>query len=265
MSMTESLMRLQLSQGLAHREQKILAASDKALDAVDSSRPFHEVLQPIVSELQEGLLGMTKVVGGDTAQKDIDPGLLSTVIDVRRRCQQKIVVPMKQMRRSCEARMSELKKMHKGQMAQLQQLKETIREIKGRCKRSEEKMRSIESSSVTLAQRTDATLQYCRDLRPTVTNADIKFAQLLSQIQAKCDLWNEEFLSNKMSGETLTKQIEGHGIHSNLRLSESDSRNCETLLQSQSHTLKLCEDRIKSTEAKVQELIDSAKIRKPPN
>jgi len=233
---------------------------DIAMKTMEKNKPLIELLSPLWQKLEQGLLGMTRVVGSSTKPKDIDPGLLAATLDVRQRCENDVMVHMKQIKRVAETRLVELKKIQKGQMAQVQSLKESIRTLKSRLKASAEQMKEIDNKSMKLAQRCDMVLQTAKDLRPSITRGDLQFFDLLKRTKAQCTDWELLDAALLERGDKVLEKIDEEGTTRDVRLTQEESGQCKVLLGGQSEMLQECEDRIESTQATLRELMSSAVI-----
>lgn len=264
-NLTESLMRLEVSQGYTDASSGKKPV-DKAMQSMLDTQPMTDLLLPLFEKVQNGLLGMTKLVGSSTSMEDVDARLIATALDVRKRCENDLAVPLRQIRRTNDSRIAEIKKIQQGQLKQLSIVKASLKELKGKLSSTKEQTKAIVNKTIVLAQRYDAVLQSARALRPALTAADEDFFRLIGRVRVQCDEWEKEVETLQRKGDAVIQQVdENSDMPVRVALSPEESENCQTLLQSQAATLRGCQARIESTQSNVDELIALTGIGTPVN
>jgi hypothetical protein len=236
-------------------EQEKNLVANKALKAMESTPPLHEILSPLIEKVNRGLAGMGKIVGGRTAPKDINPATLATVISVKERCEKEIVLPLQEMDQVAASRLCELKEMYKSQLQQISALNETIQLLKDRMKITSEKMEVAETNATLLAQRSASLLQASQDLRPTVTDAESEFFALLKRFQAKCNKWEEIIGAVLNDSSGLCDAIDAGRASADVGLAKVEVDNCYALLRGEEESLKKTEKSLKQTKRIVNSVV----------
>ena len=231
------------------------SSADEALKAMEATPPLHELLLPLIEKVKDGLAGMGKIVGARTAQKDINPGLLAAAISVKERCDKEVVLPLEEMNQITASRLKELKDMYKSQLSQVSALQETIALLKDRSNTTSEKMEVAESNATLLAQRSRALLQASQDLRPTVTDAELEYFQLLKRVKAKCEKWEENIRELQQASTSLCSAIDAGQASIDLDLSPQEVDNCRSLLHGQEEALRMSGNSVKCTQGTLKALV----------
>ena len=222
------------------------------MQALEGSKPLAELLEPVFAKLQEGLNGMTRIVGTSTKLEDADAISVAALADVRRRCDQEVSNHMKHIRRLKEERMIELKSIQKRQRAQMAEMVGKLEELKSRIKGSRDKLGSIKIKTGDLGTRCGELLQSARDLRPSLTDADEEFFRHIRRIQVLCKTW--ESAVETLEGTETALDLDGSDIDAAIDLVPEEAENCKSLLQGQAATLEGCRKRIEFTKDAVKRL-----------
>lgn len=228
-------------------ETKSSHVASEALKAMESTPPLHELLSPLIDKVNQGLAGMGKIVGGKTAQQDITPSTLATVINVKQRCETEIVLPLQEMDKIASSRLKELKEMYKSQLQQMAALKETIALLKDRMKTTSEKMEVAENNSTLLAQRSGRLLQACNDLRPTVTTAETEYFALLQRMKAKCDTWEQAIGAVQKDSERVCEEIDSGRATAEVELDPNEFNQCRNLIHGEEKSLNTSRGALENT------------------
>lgn len=229
---------------------------DEALQTMEATPAFHEQLGPVVEKIETALLKMTKLVGTSTDPKDIDAGLLASALSVRQRCEQDLVVHLKCLDKMKQIRLSELRKVVKGQVAQLQSIQESLKQAKAKTKSVRGRMEQLETDSKSLVQRCSTVLQASQDLRPALTDADRQYFALLQRTQKQCDQWDDQVEHLKHAARNVDVTDAGNKI----RLSPQEQADVHTLLRGQRSVIDETVDRVTATGELVAELVHQAGV-----
>jgi len=240
-NLTESLY-LHEAESMIREEENVenekSRVASEALAAMESTPPLHELLVPLFEQVNRGLAGMGKIVGGRTLPKDINPATLATVISVKERCEKEIILPMQEMDQLAASRLKELKEMYKSQLQQMAALKETTQLLRDWMKVTSEKMEVAESNAALLAQRSSAIYQACQDLRPTVTTKEREYFDLLRRVKVKCDKWEESIGAVLNESSKLCEAIDAGQAKTSVDLTEEDDKHCRALQRGMELSLK---------------------------
>lgn len=216
---------------------------------MEATPPLHELIEPLIEQVRSGLDGMAKIVGANTAPRDINPSTLAIVVSVKERCNKEIILPLKEMNQITASRLVELKDMYKSQISQVAALKESVKLLQDRMKATAESLHVAESNAIFLSQRSSALLQSSQDLRPTATEAEHEYWQLLKRVRAKCENWEvttgelqqaSRFLCNAMKEGQATFDVD---------LEPEEYENCCTLLRGEEQDLCASEESIGQTKS----------------
>jgi hypothetical protein len=223
---------------------------DEALQNMEATLAFHEQLGPVVEKIEAGLLGMQKIVGTSTHPKDIDAGILAAALSVKSHCEHNVIVHLKYLAKIKALRMSELKKVLKGQQVQLQSIQESLSAVKSENKKVRANMEALEKRSKHLAVRSSTLLQASKDLRPVLTKADVHYFETLQRVQEQCSAWEEHVRQLQFAAETLATQTQVVPT-----LTPLEAADVRTLLRGQKDMIDQTQDRIESTQSLVSELV----------
>lgn len=190
---------------------------------------------------------MGKIVGGSTAPKDINPGTLAIVISVKERCDKEIALPLKEMNQITASRLIELEDMYKSQISQVSALKETIKLLKDRVKTTSEMIEVAESNAALLSQRSGALLQASQDLRPTITDAEHEYFQLLKRVRAKCEVWEDNIGELQQASTRLCDSMVAGRAFIDVDLMPSDVEHCHALLRGVEEAYQTSEEYVRET------------------
>ena len=239
---------------IAQQQQPLPPVKDEALQTMEATPAFHEQLGPVVDKIEAGLLGMSKLVGTATHPKDLDAGLLATALLVRQRCEHDLVVHLKYLQRMSALRLSELKKVMKGQVTQLQSIQESLKIAKSKTKAIRQSMVQSEEKSRHLAERSSSLLQASKDLRPALTQADVQYFALLKRIQAQCQDWETKVDQLAYTAQTLDSS------DVSIELDPMEERDVRTLLRGQKDLINQAQDRVQATQGLVKELVQQTGV-----
>ena len=231
---------------------------DEALKAVEATQPLMDILKPVLEKIQYGLDdGLTKIVGAATEPKDIDPATLAVVLDIKNSCEKKVIVPLKELRRLSQSRMSELKLMMKAQISQLQVFKETYKNLKTRLEMTTAKLKEIEDNAKMLANRSNSLHQAGQVLQQTVSKAEQEYFDLLESLNSKMSVWEDSFATLRERSEALCDEAENDMLRNTVELDAHELRNCQDVNFGCEVVLKRCNDRVTSTSALIENMVEA--------
>ena len=252
------------SLSVANTETKsplIAEPMDEALKAVEATQPLMDILKPVLEKIQYGLDdGLTKIVGAATDPKDIDPATLAVVLDIKNNCEKKVIVPLKELRRLSQSRMSELKLLMKAQISQLQALKETYKSLKARMEVTTTKLKGIEENAQLLANRSNSLHQASQVLQQTVGKAEQEYFDLLESLNSKISVWEASVATLRERSEALCDEANNNMLRSSVELDVDELRNCQDVNFGCEVVLKRCSERVASTSALIENLVDTLGI-----
>lgn len=162
---------------------------DAALQLLNRVKPLHELLQPPIDKVCDGLSKMGKIVGGATLPKDAGPENLAVFLDTQRSCEQNILVPMEEISDILTARKELMREMYDHQAAELVRLSELLSEFKQKYESNLKRVVELESTASVLAERSSAVLTATRELRPQITDAEADYFRDLRRYETSCNKW----------------------------------------------------------------------------
>lgn len=151
-----------------------------------STAPLFSDLQPLVEKIQAGLSNMGRFVGSDTSYIDITPDILAVTLQIKKRCDSEIVVPLLELRRILDNHRATVMATLSKQEVLLQEAKDTIKKLQARMVAIGERLETAKTNSALLSERSTGALQTSQTLLPTVTQAEYDFFQMVKRMNIKC-------------------------------------------------------------------------------
>jgi DNA repair exonuclease SbcCD ATPase subunit len=219
---------------------------------VEETKPLYEVLKPLTERVNAGLSGMSKIVGGATAQKDINAATLATFLSVKERCEKDVMLPLREMNEISASRVKTIQEMYKSQVSQIEALNTSLKTLKERMSASAEQLETAEANARILAQRSSSLIQACQDLQPSLSHAEVEFIQFVKRLDAKCQVYEDSVEQLAKAAHEITRSLPpGHKMpHVGLSKREIDS--CHDLLKGQ----ELMMDRSVETMKKTSDMLN---------
>jgi hypothetical protein len=245
------------SQTTTQPAQPAAMVRDDALQTMEATPAFHEQLGPVVERIESGLLGMTKLVGSATHPKDVDAGLLATALSIRQKCEQDVIVHLKYLRQMTALRHSELRKVIKGQLTQLQAIQDSLKLAKSKRNAIREKMAQFETKSRQLAERSSTILQASKDLRPALTQADVQYFAMLKRLKAQCHEWETKVDQLSYVAQSLEQMASSCGFD-RVELEPEEVNNIRAMLLGQNVLITKTQEQIEATQELVTELVQQS-------
>jgi hypothetical protein len=181
----------ELSEQMNARSEQSRASQfdDEALVALKNVQPLHEILQPLIDKVCDGLSKMGKIVGGATLPKDAGPENLAMFIETKHSCEVNVLMPMEDISKVLNATRGLLKEMYDHQAAELVRLSELLVAFKQKYGSNLERILQLEANATVLAQRSSAVLSATRDLRRQITDAEAAYFKDLQRYETSCCKW----------------------------------------------------------------------------
>jgi hypothetical protein len=158
------------------------------LNVADLSRKFpplvHEV-KPLIEKIKAGLARMGHFVGNETDFSNITPDILAVVVQIKKRCDDDVVVPLAELKNVVDKRRAILASMLADQVVQLQTAKENIHSLQTRMGGIGERLETVQSNAASLLQRSLNSVQTSHRLLPTITQAEYDFFQMTKRMNLK--------------------------------------------------------------------------------
>ena len=247
---TSELMRIQ-SENTHH--------GDTAFQALESVQPLHEILQPLIDRVCDGLSKMGKVVGGVTPPKDAGPETLALFLETEHSCKVNVLVPMEEMSKVLGARRELLKELYDHQAAELARVSALLDEFKETYTSHLERVGALENTASTLAERSSALLTATRELRPQITDAEAAYFKDLQRYEISCNKWQDtvDRLRNDATSscDALSADAIGNGdVQCLVDLPPPKVEVCHQLLRSEGQMLKKLEQKLKVSRDAVTQL-----------
>lgn len=203
---------------LAHEVQKVFAAgsshheplaikadSGEHATAFESTDPLYEITRPLIDNIMVGLGAMGKYVGSETDFKDIQADTLAVVQQVRERCDKDLIVPLIELRSIVSSHKELLRSTIEGQLKQVEVLRTTRDTQVQISSQLAAKLDAVEANAATLLERATRSLEMCKDLTPTVSDAELQFFNDINRLKLKCDRMAEDL---KLSKEKVSAQCQ---------------------------------------------------------
>ncbi|KAL9188347.1 hypothetical protein ACHAXT_006725 [Thalassiosira profunda] len=232
---------------------------DEALELLRRVQPLHELLQPLIDRVCEGLSKMGKIVGGATLPKDAGPETLAVFIETQRSCEANVLHPMEEMAKLLHARRDLLQEMFAHQSAELARLTASLDECKRQYESNRKRLAELESTAAVLAERSSAVLTATRDLRPQITDAEAAYFQDLKRYETSCNKWEGavDQLRNDAgaSCEAISAgAVEGGDARCLVDMPPEKVEVCHQLLRGEGQMIKQLEQKVKESGAIVTRL-----------
>jgi hypothetical protein len=225
------------------------SAADEALRAMEATPPLHELIEPLIERVRGGLDGMAKIVGANTAPRDINPSTLAIVVAVKERCNKEIILPLKEMNQITASRLVELKDMYKSQISQVAALKESVQLLQDCLKSTANSLDVAVSNATLLSQRSSAILQSSQDLRPTTTEAEREYWQLLKRFRAKCENWEVAVGELQQASRSFCNTMKDGLATFDFNLEANEYEKCRALLRGEEKDLRACGEFVGETKS----------------
>jgi hypothetical protein len=147
--------------------------------------PLVDEVKPLIEQIKNGLAKMGHFVGSETDFANITPDVLAVVVQIKKRCDDEVVVPLVELKNIVEKRRAVLASMLVDQVAQLQTAHETIRTLQSRMGAIVERLETVKSNAASLSERSLNAIQTSHRLLPTITQAEYDFVQMTKRMNLK--------------------------------------------------------------------------------
>ena len=104
-----------------------------------------------------------------------------------------------------------------------------------------------ESNATLLAQRSGALLQASQDLRPSITDAEHEYFQLLKRVRAKCEKWEDSIGELQETSRALCDAMVSGRASIDVDLTPSDVEHCRALLRGEEEALHASGEYVRQT------------------
>lgn len=253
------------SSELMKSKSEQLAASgedDAALEVLQKVKPLHELLQPLVGKVSNGLSKMGKIVGGATLPKDTRPEILSIFIETQHSCEVNVFTPIEEMSKILDSRRDLLKEMHDHQAEELERLTELMEEFKRKHESNVKRVKELEANASKLAERSSALLTASRSLHPHVTDAEAAYFKDLQRYESTCNKWEEKVTQLKKDASSSCDAMSAGAIQNGevrclVDLPEEKIDVCHKMLRGEAQLLKQLEQKVKESSAVVAKISKS--------
>jgi hypothetical protein len=253
------------SSELMKAKSEQLSASDgddAALQVLKTVKPLHELLQPLVSDVSNGLSKMGKIVGGSTLPKDAGPEILSIFLETQRSCEVNVVTPIEQMSKILHSRRDLLKEMHDHQAAELERLTKLLDEFKEKHESNVKRVKELEATASKLAERSSAVLTASRSLHPHLTDAEAAYFKDLKRYESTCKKWDEKVSQLKKDATSSCDAMSAGAIQNGevrclVDLPPGKIDICHKMLRGEAQLLKTLEQKVKDSSVIVEKISKS--------
>ncbi|KAL7538311.1 hypothetical protein ACHAXR_008460 [Thalassiosira sp. AJA248-18] len=232
---------------------------DEALEILKRVKPLHELLQPLIDKVCDGLSKMGKIVGGATLPKDAGPENLAVFLDTQHSCEVNVLMPMEEMSKILSARRELLKEMYDHQAAELVRLTALLSEFKQKYESNLKRVVELESKASVLAERSSAVLTATRELRPQITDAEAAYFKDLHRYETSCNKWDNQISELKKDASSSCDAMSAGAIENGdarclVDLPPQKIEVCHKLLSGERQMLKELDQKVKESSAVVEQL-----------
>jgi chromosome segregation ATPase len=235
-----------------YTQGKSFNVAEHALKAMQASQGLHELLDPLIGKVYQGLASMGKIVGSSTHTKQITPDQLAVALSVKERRDNEIVLPLIEISEIVSARRTELEAALKNQAAQLESLKANIATLKDGMASIRDKAEVAKKNAAALAVRSSSALQSSKDLLPTLTQAEFDYMQELRRLDSKTQSWLDD--CSKLENKVSTILEEDTSILP-LTLPPESIGNCRALLNGSEKKMKVQKEKLKKSQITLEDVI----------
>ena len=220
---------------------------NETLKRLETKPPFHQVIQPHLSRISEGLAAMGKLVGGETKPHDITPGILATFLSMKQACTENVMYPVQELNELTRTRSKELKLMRQHQSSQLEQVQAMIKTLEKRMIETQEKKKVVETNSQLLERRSAAVLDAVRGLAPHLTKAEKYFFEEIRRQDVNGEKWGDTLdkMRNRLNKISSSTMFPGSTA---IQLEKDGVKLCNNLMIYQNVLLKETKTRIMDIE-----------------
>jgi hypothetical protein len=166
-----------------------------AVQQMEKTLPHHEAVRDAVARLNEGLDGMQMLAGSQTRHKDMTPELLAVCLSINEHCEQKVLVPLLELKSLNDVRKKAIRSMVESQQDQLNALLLQKEDMERRSERIYDILERVEASISFLAERSARALAALQDTTPTLTQAEVDFGDFCQSLKIQAVKWEEELHS----------------------------------------------------------------------
>ena len=232
--------------------------STTALKRMEELPPLYEIVDPLLKKVSAGLSGMGKIVGSSTASKDITPDKLAVALSVKARCDNEVILPLSELKRTVIARREVLKAVFKDQKEQARALKNTIATMRARMDAISEKSETARRNAAELGTRSANVLQASQDLLPSLTQAEYDYIQQLKRLKSNVAKHEAGFESLSKSISSLRTSMDDGKVVCKVQLDEAMLKHAEQLLDGQDQILAYASARLKANEHRTDDMMRAA-------
>ncbi|GAX14272.1 hypothetical protein FisN_1Hh467 [Fistulifera solaris] len=246
---------------LAHEVQKafvagsqsealaITAGTEGNISPFESTRPLYEVTRPLIDKIIAGLAAMGKYVGPETNYQDIQADYLAVVQQVRERCDKDLIVPLIELRSIVSSHKEILRKTVEGQQKQMEVLITTRNSQAQINSQLAAKIDAVEANAATLLERATRSLEMCKDLTPTVSDAELQFFNDIKRLKLKSDSMADDLRLTKEKVSTQCQSLDSLGRPLNIQLEPEKVRQANVLLRDSDRILQDVKESVARSEA----------------
>ena len=253
------------SSELMKAKSEQLAASEKddaTLEVLQRVKPLHELLQPLVGKVIDGLSKMGKIVGGSTLPKDTKPEILSIFLETQHSSEVNVVTPIEEMSKILDSRRDLLKEMHNHQTAELERLTLLINEFKRKQESNLAKVKEFEANASKLAGRSSAVLTASKSLHPHITDAEAAYFKDLQRYESTCNKWDDKVSQLKKDATSSCDAMSAGAIQNGevrclVDLSGKKLDLCHQMLRGEAQLLKQLEQKLTKSSEVVEKISKS--------
>lgn len=228
--------------------------ADAALAAIEAIPPLYEIVEPLMKKVATGLASMGKVVGSETASKDISPEMFATVVALKERCDREVVLPLLELREVTTTRHRELQSMYKRQKIQMEGLRDMVKSMSERMEDLSHRLTTVESNVATLLAGGARVLEASQALQPTSTRAEQEYYDMLKGLEIKCAEWKAKLRQLEDASAVVCDAVASGRAKTSLQVPPEFVATANDLLKGDASILKKGEARLKKLDDEVAKL-----------
>jgi hypothetical protein len=225
---------------------------------LEATHPLSDLLDPLLRRIQKGLGDMSKVVGSSTAVADATPDQLAVALELYRRTDEELALPLLELKRVVLRRRKRLKEMAERQLEQIASLARSVSVLKSGLSALAGTMERIESNGATLSQRSSAVLLASQALVPTLSQAEYEYFQDVKRIGNKTTSLEHKVKRAVESAETVRSKLQAHPL--SFSLTKEQVTALTAMLDEQASTLTETQAKMSEAQTKLTDLASSLNL-----
>lgn len=153
----------------------------------DPSDPsLFDAIQPLLSKINAGLANMAAISGSETNYKDIGNEELAAVVAIKQQCDDDLVLPVLELKKTVEACRENLGKRLEEQENHLRGIKKQMQDLRAKISSNTHCLIAAQKLAKSQLERGKVLLDTSEKMVPKLTDAELLFARDIQRYQRKC-------------------------------------------------------------------------------